>query len=103
MEVMNTRNLPFLAGTAMAYGLTEEEAVASVSLNAAKIMGIDDKVGSIEVGKNATLFVSEGNALEMKSNKVILALINGRLIDLTNHQKQLANKYARKYHIKLND
>jgi hypothetical protein len=103
MEVMNTRNLPFLAGTAMAYGLTEEEAIASVSLNAAKIMGIDDKVGSIEVGKNATLFVSEGNALEMKSNKVILALINGRLIDLTNHQKQLANKYARKYDIKLND
>ncbi len=97
MEVMNTRNLPFLAGTAMAYGLTEEQAIASISLNAAKILGIDNIVGSLEEGKNATLFVSEGNALDMKTNYVSLALVNGNFIDLTNHQKQLSDKYHKKY------
>jgi imidazolonepropionase-like amidohydrolase len=99
MEVMNTRNLPFLAGTAMAYGLTEEEAIASVSLNAAKILGIDQLVGSLETGKNATLFVSDGNALEMRTNNVIMALVDGNFIDLTNHQKQLSEKYHKKYQI----
>jgi len=99
MEVMNTRNLPFLAGTAMAYGLTEEQAIASVSLNAAKILGIDQQVGSLKVGKKATLFVSEGNALDMRTNNVVLALVNGNFIDLNNHQKQLSEKYHKKYHI----
>lgn len=99
MEVMNTRNLPFLAGTAMAYGLTEEQAIASVSLNAAKILGIDQQVGSLEVGKKATLFVSEGNALDMRTNNVVIALVNGNFIDLTNHQKQLSEKYHKKYHL----
>jgi hypothetical protein len=99
MEVMNTRNLPFLAGTAMAYGLTEEQAIASISLNAAKILGIDKQVGSLEVGKNATLFVSEGNALDMRTNDVVVALVNGNFIDLTNNQKQLSEKYYKKYNI----
>ncbi len=99
MEVMNTRNLPFLAGTAMSYGLTEEQAVASISLNAAKIMGIDRQVGSLEEGKQATLFVSTGNALDMRTNNVVLALVKGNFIDLTNHQKQLSEKYHNKYGI----
>jgi len=97
MEVMNARNLPFLAGTAMGYGLTEEEAIAAISINVAKILGIDKSVGSIEKGKNATLFVSRGNALDMMTNQVSLALVNGRFIHLTNHQIQLAEKYAKKY------
>jgi len=100
MEVMNTRNLPFLAGTAMAYGLTEEQAIASISYNAAKILNIDDKVGSIEKGKDATLFVSDGNALDMRTNNVVLAFVKGRFIDLSNHQKQLSEKYHNKYHLK---
>ena len=99
MEVMNTRNLPFLAGTAMAYGLTEEQAIAAISLNAAKIMGIDQQVGSLEEDKQATLFVSEGNALDMRTNNVTLALVNGKFINLTNHQKQLSEKYHKKYGI----
>ncbi|RMG78880.1 MAG: amidohydrolase, partial [Bacteroidetes bacterium] len=69
MEAMNTRNLPFLAGTAMAYGLSEEEAVQSITLNAAKILGIDKTLGSVEEGKDATIFISEGNALNMKTNQ----------------------------------
>ena len=97
MEVMNARNLPFLAGTAWAYGLTEEEAVASISLNVAKILGIDDRIGSIEAGKDATLFISDGNALDMKSNNVSFAMIKGNYIDLDNHQKQLNRKYEEKY------
>jgi imidazolonepropionase-like amidohydrolase len=97
MEVMNARNLPFLAGTAWAYGLTEEEAVAAISLNVAKIIGIDRQTGSLEAGKDATLFISDGNALDMRTNNVVCALIKGNFIDLGNHQKDLAKKYNEKY------
>ena len=97
MEVMNARNLPFIAGTAMAYGLTEEEAIATITLNAAKIMGVDTKIGSLEKGKDATLFISDGNALEMMTNKVVLAYVKGNRIDLINHQKQLSKKYHGKF------
>lgn len=97
MEVMNARNLPFLAGTAWGYGLTEEEAVAAISLNVAKILGIDSQTGSLEAGKDATLFISDGNALDMRTNNVVCALIKGNFIDLGNHQKDLAKKYNEKY------
>jgi len=97
MEAMNARNLPFLAGTAMAYGLTEEEAVASISLNTAQILGIDDKYGSIELGKSATLFASKGNALDMKSNNVTFIMINGEISSTENFQHQLYEKYRNKY------
>jgi imidazolonepropionase-like amidohydrolase len=97
MEVMNARNLPFLAGTAWAYGLTEEEAVASISLNVAKILGVDDKIGSLESGKDATLFVSDGNALDMRTNNLSLGMVRGRFIVLDNHQMELSRKYHEKY------
>lgn len=100
MEVMGTRNLPFNAGTAAAYGLTKEEALASITLNTAKILGIDNLVGSIEIGKHATLFVSAGDALDMKSNIIEHAFIRGKKVDLDNHQKQLYEKYKEKYGIK---
>lgn len=97
MEAMNSRNLPFQAGTARAYGLDKEQAVASISLNTAKILGIDDVVGSVEEGKVASFFVSEGDALDMKSNHVHLAMINGRFLDLVNRQQTLFETYSRKY------
>lgn len=97
MEAMHARNLPFLAGSAWAYGLSEEEAVASITLNTAKILGIDDKLGSLEKGKDATLFVSDGNALDMMTNNAHLAMIKGRFIELDNHQIQLYKKYKKKY------
>lgn len=97
MEVMNTRNLPFLAGTARAYGMTEEQAVASISLNAAKILGVDDRLGSLETGKDATLFISEGDALDMRTNNVTMAMIRGNYISLDSHQKELYEQYAKKY------
>jgi imidazolonepropionase-like amidohydrolase len=97
MEVMHTRNLPFLAGTAMAYGLTEEEAIRSVSLSPCEILGIDKNFGSIEVGKSATLFVSKGSALDMKSNQVTLILSNGKFVPTHNFQSTLYEKYINKY------
>lgn len=97
MEAMNARNIPFLAGTSMAYGLTEEEAVSAVSLWSCEIMGIDKNYGSIEKGKSATLFVSDGNALDMRSNNLLLGMINGKLITLNNTQKALFEKYTNKY------
>lgn len=97
METMGTRNLPFYAGTAVAYGLTKEQALQTITLNTAKILGIDQTCGSLEIGKDATLFVSTGDALDMKTNNVVFAFIQGRAIDLNNHQKKLYEKYSEKY------
>ena len=97
MEAMNARNIPFLAGTTMSYGLTMEDAIQAVSLSACQIMGIDKNYGSIEIGKSATLFVSDGNALDMRTNNVRLALIDGKFVSLENSQKQLYEKYKSKY------
>lgn len=94
------RNLPFNAGTAAAYGLTKEEALSAISLNAATILGIADKTGSIETGKDANIVVSEGDILDMRTNIITQAFIQGRQIDLNNKQKQLAEKYETKYGIK---
>lgn len=96
MEAMNARNIPFLAGTAMSYGLTEEEAVRSVSLSACEILGIDKKYGSIEEGKQATLFASSGNALDMRTNNVTLILMDGIFASPTNFQTDLYVKYKKK-------
>lgn len=91
------RNLPFMAGTAAAYGLDKEQALATVTLNTAKILGIDDIAGSIEVGKDANLFVSEGDALDMKGNQLEKAFILGKDISLDNLHKQLFERYEHKY------
>ena len=100
MEAMNARNLAFLAGTAAAYGLTKEQALQSVTLNSAKILGIDNLVGSIESGKLASIVVSDGDILDMKTNHIILAYINGRRINLNNFQTELYKKYSNKLGIK---
>jgi len=97
MEAMNARNLPFLAGTAMGYGLTEEQAIQAITINACKIMGIDKFYGTIQEGKKATLFVSQGSALDMKSNNVTLILVNGEFVPVTNFQNALYEKYKGKY------
>lgn len=103
MEAMNARNLPFIAGTATAYGLSQEEALKSITLNPCIIMGIDDNYGSLEVGKSATLFVSKGPALEMKSNSVTTLIMNGKIQIATNFQEELFLKYQQKYQDKIND
>lgn len=97
MERMNTRNLPFYAGTTGAYGLGTEEALKLITSNTAKILGIDDKVGTLEKGKVATLFISEGDALDMRGNILTRAFIQGREISLETHQTELYNRYMEKY------
>lgn len=96
MERMNTRNIPFYAGTYAAYGVPKEEAVKMITLNAAKVLGIDKTVGSLEVGKDATLFISEGDALEMRENILLKAYIQGRDISLESHQTELWRRYSDK-------
>ncbi|MBA4275563.1 MAG: amidohydrolase [Flavobacterium sp.] len=97
MERMQTRNLPFLAGTCAAYGLDKEQALQLITLNTAKLLGIENQCGSLELGKDATLFISEGDALDMRTNKLTEAFIQGRMIDLENHQSRLYDKYKEKY------
>lgn len=90
-------NLPFAAGQTVAYGLTKEEALQTVTLNTAKILGIDDKTGSIEVGKDANIVVSTGDILDMSTNNIEYAFITGRNISLDNKHKQLYRRFESKY------
>ncbi|HEY0678238.1 MAG TPA: amidohydrolase family protein [Chitinophagaceae bacterium] len=91
------RNLPFNAGTAATYGLGKEEALQAITLNAAKVLGIGDKTGSIEVGKDANVIISEGDILDMRTSIVTDAFIQGRKIDLTDKHKLLYERYKFKY------
>lgn len=97
---LEQRNLPLQAGNAVSYGITKEQALESITLTPAKILGIEEQAGSLEQNKDATLIISNGNILDMKSNNIIAAYINGRKIDLDNIQKQLYLKYCNKYGIK---
>jgi imidazolonepropionase-like amidohydrolase len=94
-----TRNLFFEAGTASAFGLSKEEALASITNNTAKILKIDNQIGTVEVGKNATIIISEGDVLDMATSKISYAFIEGRQIDLGNKQIDLFKKFAEKYGI----
>ena len=100
MERMNTRNLPFYAGTFAAHGLEKEVALQLLTSNTAKILGIDHLVGTLEVGKNATLFISKGDALDMRGNILTDAFIQGRKISLETHQTKLWKRYSNKYKTK---
>ena len=103
MTEMNTRNLPFYAGTARKYGLTEEQAVMALTRNVAQILGIDNVCGSIEQGKDATLFISTGDALDIMTNNLTHAFIQGKNIDLDNRQRELYRKFQTKYGIERKD
>ncbi|MFI5152311.1 MAG: amidohydrolase family protein [Chitinophagales bacterium] len=91
------RNLMFNAGTAAAYGLSKEQALQAITLNSAKILGIDDRTGSIEVGKDANIVISKGDILDMRSSIPTHAFIQGRAVSLENKQTQLYERYLRKY------
>ncbi|MBL7925785.1 MAG: amidohydrolase family protein [Bacteroidia bacterium] len=91
------RTLGYQAGQAVAYGITAEEALTAITYTPAKILGIDASCGSLEKGKDATLFISEGDALDMRTNKISWAFIAGKPVDLDNVQKQLYRKYLDKF------
>ena len=100
MERMQTRNLPFLAGTCAAYGLDKEQALQLITGNTAKILGIDTFCGTLEQGKDATLFISQGDALDMRTNQLTEIFIQGRKLNLETHQTKLNDKYKVKYNQK---
>jgi imidazolonepropionase-like amidohydrolase len=97
MEVMGSRNLAFTAGTAKAYGLSSEQALQLITLNPAKIAGIDNLTGSLEVGKMADFFITKGDALDMRTAYVLNIYIQGKEVDSDNHQKELYRKYMERY------
>lgn len=92
----NSRNVPHHAAIAAAYGLPRDEALKSVTLYAAEILGIDDRVGSLEVGKDATLMITNGDPIEIATN-VEQLFIQGKKIDMRDKQKSLYKKYEEKY------
>jgi hypothetical protein len=94
------RNLPFMAGTVSAWGLDKEKALQAITLNTARVLGIDKTAGSLEVGKDATLFISTGDVLDMTTINVETAFIQGRNISLDNLHKQLNKKFSEKYGLK---
>ena len=92
----NIRNLPNEAMRAAAYGLNKSEALRAITLSTAEILGVDEMIGSLDIGKDATFFISETPPMEMNP-KILMAFIQGKEVDLNNHQKMLYKKYQEKY------
>ncbi len=92
----NERNLPYEAARAAAFGLPRAEALKAVTLSAAQILGVGERLGSLESGKEATLIVTDGDPLEV-TTRVERAFIAGREVDLSNKQTRLYEKYREKY------
>ena len=95
-EAPHERNLPYEASMAAAFGLPKDEAIKSVTLYPAQLLGIEDQLGSLQPGKSATLIVTTGDPLDFPT-KIESAYIDGRKIDLTNRQTRLRDKYLEKY------
>ncbi len=93
----NFRNLPYQAGTASAYGLDAEEAIAAISGNLAEILGIADRCGTLSPGKDASFFLSGGDMLEMYDSEPVQAWIKGGEMDLDDMQRQWYRLYMSKY------
>ena len=96
-EAWKQRNLAFQAGHAVGFGVPYEAAIAALTSNTAQILGISDKTGTIQAGKDANLFICDGDVLDMRTNKITYALIQGREIDLDNKQKVNYRRFQEKY------
>ena len=83
----------------MPYGMNKEDALRMVTLNNAKIAGIDNRFGTLTTGKSATLFISEGDALDMRTNQLSYIFIEGERIKPENWQDEQERKYQLKYGI----
>ena len=92
----HVRTLPDEAMRAASWGLTKDQALRAITLSAAEILGVDGQIGSLDLGKDATFFISDNEPLT-QSNHPIKAYIQGREIDLSDRQKNLWNKYKEKY------
>lgn len=90
-------NLPFIAGETMGHGVSEEQALQMITKNPAIILGMQDRIGTLEKGKDATFFISNGDVLEILGNQIEAAWIQGRQINLDNKHKQLYRRFMKKY------
>ena len=97
MEPIQNRNLAFAAGVAISNGLDREEALKGLTLYPAEILGIGDRTGSLEAGKEANLIVTEGDLFDIRTGKVHRVYFQGELISIENRQTELYRKYLRKY------
>ncbi|MDT7524550.1 MULTISPECIES: amidohydrolase family protein [Idiomarinaceae] len=92
----DVRNLAFAAGNAVAYGLDKEQALAAITIKPAEVMGVADKIGSLEVGKQASLIISQGDVMDHLGQKIQHMFIDGAEVDLNNRHRQLYQKYQQK-------
>ena len=95
-QTPHIRNLPYHAAKAASYGLSWKEALRSITLSPAEILGVEDKVGSLEASKDATFFIADGDILDIRTH-VNMAFIQGRRVDLSDRHKTLYSKYRNKY------
>ncbi len=95
-ETPHQRNLPYHAAMATAFGLTKEDAIRAITLSVAEILGVEKDVGSLEEGKDATLFITDGDPLDIRTT-VIQCYIQGKKIDMGDRHKSLYEKYTKKY------
>lgn len=93
----DTRNLVFATGHVTRYGLSRQDALLALTLDAAKIAGVADRLGSIEVGKSASLVVSDGDIFDYLGHRVEMMWIDGRKVDLDNRHKQLHHRFQQRY------
>ena len=96
-SIASWRNLAFLAGQCVSYGLEKEQALQMITFNTAKILGIDKQTGTLEIGKDANFILSQGDLLDMKTHQVTHAFIQGREIDLSGKQELLYKRFLEKY------
>ena len=95
-QTPHIRNLPYHAAKAASYGLSWKEALRSITLSSAEILGVEDKVGSLEASKDATFFIADGDILDIRT-QVNMSFIQGRRVDLSDRHKTLYSKYRNKY------
>ena len=95
-QTPHIRNLPYHAAKAGSYGLPWSEAIRSITLSTAEILGVDDQVGSLDIGKNATLFIADGDIMDVRT-QVEQVFIDGKKVDMSDRHKLLFNKYQKKY------
>ena len=91
------RNLAFYAGTAAAYGMDKEDALKMITSNTASALGIGDRLGTLEVGKDATLILVKGDILDMRSSILRKAFIQGRDVSIDGKQQELYKRFKEKY------
>lgn len=94
MEAMGGRNLAFTAGYLTGAGFSDEEALRAISYDAARILGLEQQIGSLQVNREASFIVSEGIALEILSHQILHAWIAGQRISLHSHQEELMQRFT---------